>query len=893
MNNKRLSKKALVMVLSLIFTISYTLTTFKAEAKTNSDIIGKDELAVVNFMTKWGDKEANINSMIDYIEEAHNKGVKMILFPEMSVTGYASSSEPSSEVYKMAVEEAEYIDGPTAEKIAEIADIYDMWIIYGASEKIEGDDNHAYNSAFACSPEGEVTAYEKITPVEGSWCTPGTTPVILDTEFGKVGLSICYDTYATPELERYYSANGCKIILNPTATSRSYYDTDGDGKANDEGWEWYYKNRLESITSREGILIASSNLVGKDGPVSKESGEGIYDFPGRSVIVSAAFDGPIYFGGAEDSNIITGKDGLITNSSEIDIKNKPSSTTKVSSDFHPDYYALWYKELADRKANGESLSYTSKISDGPIAAVVNCSSKWGDKEANKKMMIKYIEEAASKNVNILVFPETVLTGYSYEDPEKDTLQGNDEMHVALAETIPGETTNELSEYAKKYGMYIIFGMSEKDKKGSMFENAKYLNNTNVEKVYNSAAILFPDGNITSYQKMHRAGLEANWSVCGSNPVMFDSKWGKIGIDICRDGHFYPELGRYYAASGCTILIHPTATTGNPWYRETRIGSYTDRDGMAAITCNLLGPDGIYDENTKSYSGGEFASTSLIITKYINKEGKVSFNPITGSAISLNGTGSESEGYDLRGTSPEGLEVAKMNLTGTGFRINNFNPLLFAEMYDELAKDNIEGYKSIFPGVTLNKAETIDLVSTDSNTYIQAIGKVSKGAKLLVDGINKNDDYTSYNLKLVNNDGELNNLKVRIPLSLIDKKDNFKVYKTDEEGNNIEIPYIIENDYIVFKTDSLGEFKVGDIKEISNTEVSEENKDNIKNGSLDNADNIEKIETTKDREKVEKSGKVEKIAKTGDSNSYIYIYILIVTVSLGICVFSKKKGSIIK
>ena len=54
-----------------------------------------------------------------------------------------------------------------------------------------------------------------------------------------------------------------------------------------------------------------------------------------------------------------------------------------------------------------------------------------------------------------------------------------------------------------------------------------------------------------------------------------------------------EIGRYYAAMGCTMFIHPTATTGNAWYRQTRIASYTDRDGMAAITCNLLGGDGIY------------------------------------------------------------------------------------------------------------------------------------------------------------------------------------------------------------------------------------------------------------------------------------------------------------
>ena len=46
--------------------------------------------------------------------------------------------------------------------------------------------------------------------------------------------------------------------------------------------------------------------------------------------------------------------------------------------------------------------------------------------------------------------------------------------------------------------------------------------------------------------------------------------------------------------GCTMFVHPGYNTNrNAWYRSTRIGSYVDRDGMAAITCNLLGGDGIY------------------------------------------------------------------------------------------------------------------------------------------------------------------------------------------------------------------------------------------------------------------------------------------------------------
>ena len=717
----RFLKRAIAFSMTAVMTVSVSVMAFaedgtgtqwtrltrKEQPKVSYEF-AQDELGVVNFAPEWGNKEANIESMISYVEEAHEKGVKILLFPEMCVTGYAYSNDPDSEVYQMAVQNAEPLDGPTAQEFAELSDEYDMWIIYGATQTVEGDTEHAYNSAFACSPDGEVTAYQKITPVEGDWCTPGETPVLLDTEYGLIGLSICYDTYATPELERYYAALGCNILLNPTATSRSYGDIDGDGEVEDEGWEWYYKDRLESIASRDGMTILSANLEGYDGP------EDDYNFPGGSVIIQGAFNGPKYYAGAEDADgtintdadIITGEEGLLTNSTEL---TASTGSTCRNQDFNPELYAELYAELAEKQANGEELSYYSDVTDGPKAAVVNMPGIWGDKEANKEAMIEYIKEAGEQGVDILVFPETVLTGYEWKQPEDDPFYAEYgvAMQVALAETIPGDTTNELSEYAKQYGMYIIFGMTEKEETPIYDEG--------VEKVYNAAAILYPDGSIDSYRKIHRAGYEVMWSVCGDEPYIIDTEWGKAGIDICRDGHFYPELGRYYAASGCTLFIHPTATTGNPWYRETRIGSYTDRDGMAAITCNLLGGDGTYigpqvtraadsipditDEEywkQENWTGGVFNSTSLIITKYHDPEtGRTGVNPETGYAIDLNGTGSESEGFAERGTSPMGLEIADMDLSGCGFRIVNFNAALFSKMYDKLALLYREGYESLY------------------------------------------------------------------------------------------------------------------------------------------------------------------------------------------------------
>lgn len=684
---------------------------------------GVNELGVVNFQPIWGNKEANIESMTDYIDEAHEMGVKILLFPEMCVTGYVSSSNPNAEDYQWAVNSAEELDGPTAKTFAEIADEYDMWIIYGATQKIDGDSEHAYNSAFACSPEGNITAYQKIHPVEGSWCVAGETPVLLDAgSYGKIGLSICYDTYATPELARYYSAQGCNLLLNPTATSRGYSIED------DSAWEWYYKNRLESAASREGFTIMSSDLVGKDGLNDK------YTFPGGSVILNGS---AAYYGGTEGANgksnvkadIITGKEGLVTNVTSCTARSSGACNNK---DFNPELYTTLYKELADKKENGETLSYRSTATEQPRAAVVNMTGYWGNKEKTKEKMIQYIEEAGEKGVDILVFPETILSGYGYVKPEQDPFyhKYGVSMQVATAETIPGESTYELSAYAKKYDMYIIFGMTQKEKKFKMYEDG-------VEKVYNAAAILAPDGSIDSYQKIQRAGVEDQWSVCGTTPKIIETKWGKVGIDICRDGHFYPEIGRYYAAMGCTLFIHPTATTGDAWYRESRIGSYTDRDGMAAITCNLLGGDGIYnpsgtfdptddeanfDENgnfvggdpipedfgeydsSNTYwkssswigSGGIFNSTSLIITK-------------TRSGISLNGTGSESDVYAENGlTSPLGLEIADMDLSRSGFSITGFNPSLFSKMYDKLAVLYRGGYESIYGENAVAEPKTINV-----------------------------------------------------------------------------------------------------------------------------------------------------------------------------------------
>lgn len=737
--------------LALCATFGATATTAAADTRSSvqvataadavtSGTIPAGALSVVNFAPTWGDKQANKASMLEYMAKAHDADVKMIVFPEMALTGYVSSSDPESPAYQMAVSQAETIASPITQEIAAAAKSYGMWTIFGTSERIPGDTAHAYNSAFAISPDGTVTSYQKIAPVEGSWATPGTTPVILQTEWGLAALSICYDTYANPEIERYYAAQGVSLLINPTATSRSYADIDGDGTKDGLGWEWYYRNRLESIASRDGLVIASADLVGPDGYAEPGKAQP-YDFPGGSVIVSGSAN---YSAGLNaDGSINVGTAGALTNDTALRLR--VPSTTQVSADFHPDYYAQWYGELADRQEAGEKLSYRYGGDTSPTVAVANVSAVWADKAANTAMMTQYARYAAEQGVDLLVFPETILTGYDSTDPKgaadahssnadanKLLAASDDYMQVVLAEkvvgadgdTSRGESVQAMAALAKELHMTIVFGLSEMPEGGPIVDGG-------VNKVYNSAAICFPDGHTESYQKMHRAGAEETvWSVPGTTPKMFemadftgsDGKPLKVGVNICRDGHFYPELGRYYAASGAELLVHPTATTGNAWYRESRIGSYTDRDGMAAATANIWGPDGypldetgapIYsvDEAGETVSSGKpvagynyagvksnpFRSTSLVINAWSGKDG-TRFDYATGSALDTSGTGGGADPavtadwtFEQGAYDPDNLEYRTMNLKSAGFSITNFQPRLFSKMYDKLAQQTIPGY----------------------------------------------------------------------------------------------------------------------------------------------------------------------------------------------------------
>lgn len=93
-------------------------------------------------------------------------------------------------------------------------------------------------------------------------------------------------------------------------------------------------------------------------------------------------------------------------------------------------------------------------------STVAFNATWGDKQVNLNRMLGYVDAAAAEGANLIVFPEMGLTGY--DDEEEDKPQ-SEKMQTKLAETVPGPSSEAMAQKAKELGVYIAFGLPERDK----------------------------------------------------------------------------------------------------------------------------------------------------------------------------------------------------------------------------------------------------------------------------------------------------------------------------------------------------------------------------------------------------------------------------------------------
>lgn len=114
---------------------------------------------------------------------------------------------------------AEPIPGPRTRVLADLAARLGVWLLPGSLYE-RGEDGAVYNTAVAMAPDGTLAAtYRKCFPWRPFELTsPGTRFVTFDIAgIGRVGLSICYDTWF-PEVARHLAWMGADVIMQLTCT---------------------------------------------------------------------------------------------------------------------------------------------------------------------------------------------------------------------------------------------------------------------------------------------------------------------------------------------------------------------------------------------------------------------------------------------------------------------------------------------------------------------------------------------------------------------------------------------------------------------------------------------------------------------------------------------------
>jgi len=189
-------------------------------------------------------RERTLKSAMEWIDRASYDRPDVICLPE-TFTGLGCPDDKW-------VATAEPVPGPTTEALAERARAHNCYIVCPIVEKA---DDKTYNSAVLIGRRGEIIgSYHKVHPTIGEiekGVTPGTETPVFETDFGKVGIAICYDLNFH-DVARGLKDGGAEIVFFPSMFR---------GGLILSIWAFMYRFFMVSATPREWSAIV--NPVGR------------------------------------------------------------------------------------------------------------------------------------------------------------------------------------------------------------------------------------------------------------------------------------------------------------------------------------------------------------------------------------------------------------------------------------------------------------------------------------------------------------------------------------------------------------------------------------------------------------------------------------------------------
>lgn len=200
------------------------------------------KITLVSLKQFWEDKKSNLELCEKYIQNASIKKVDLIIFPEMTLTGFSNNISLIAEDFEKS---------ETIKQFSNLAKEFNISIIFGV---VIEDNEKALNKCLFIDNFGNILSdYSKIHPFsfsgEDKFFNPGNKLSIVEFKKFKIGLTICYDL-RFPEL--YSSlAKECDLIINIANWQSKRVD--------------HWNTLLKARAIENQIFIAGVNRTGIDG----------------------------------------------------------------------------------------------------------------------------------------------------------------------------------------------------------------------------------------------------------------------------------------------------------------------------------------------------------------------------------------------------------------------------------------------------------------------------------------------------------------------------------------------------------------------------------------------------------------------------------------------------
>jgi predicted amidohydrolase len=221
-------------------------------------------LAAAQCAVKAGDIEANLALHIQLMRRAQAYDVELLLFPELSLTGY----EPT-----LAHDLAQDSECALLAPLRQLAKDASMTTVVGLPLRLPGHEKPLI-AAFILHPDGTLGIYTKqhLHPGEEQYFSVGKGGDLLNVRSLPVALSVCAD-FSQPQHAAKAAAQGAQVYATSVLIGEAGYPHDSA--------------LLQSYAQRHGMAVLMANHGGPTGGWAAAGRSAFWDEQGRCVATTA------------------------------------------------------------------------------------------------------------------------------------------------------------------------------------------------------------------------------------------------------------------------------------------------------------------------------------------------------------------------------------------------------------------------------------------------------------------------------------------------------------------------------------------------------------------------------------------------------------------------------